>query len=143
LLNVSVTGLRILESAHFQEGLAPYLEFAAKSRDQIAGFRAMLETWQAAGKAVWGYGANAKGAVLLQAAGVDAGLLARVVDDTPGKWGRLMPGTDIPITETTALAFPDVLVLLSWNNAKALEENARKRGFRGTIILPHAQVVDA
>lgn len=140
-IQTSVTSLRILESAHFQEGITPYREFATQSRDQITRFRTMLSTQQE--KIVWGYGANAKGAVLLQAVDAHAGMLARVVDDTPGKWGRLMPGTDIPITNATDLSTPDVLVLLSWNNATALEANARARGFRGSVLLPHAQAIDA
>ena len=138
-VQTSVTGLRILESAHFHEGLVPYRTFAMKAWKQIEAFRTMLENYWGDHKIVWGYGANAKGAVLLQAAQITAGLMARVVDDTPGKPGHYIPGTDIPITDAQDLSVPDVLVLLSWNNASALEANARARGFRGQTVLPHAQ----
>jgi len=142
-VQTSVAGLRILESAHFQEGITPYREFAAKAWEQITNMRMTLQAHRRAARTNWGYGANAKGAVLLQAAQVNASLMNYVVDDSPGKWDCLMPGTDIPIRDAHDLATPDVLVLLSWNNAEELTEKARARGFRGQIVLPHAQAVDA
>lgn len=142
-VQTSVAGLRILESAQFQEGLTPYKVFATKAWEQMAAIRTTLQIHRQAARTNWGYGANAKGAVLLQGAHINAALLNYVVDDTPGKWDCLMPGTDIPIRDATDLATPDVLVLFSWNNAEELTEKARSRGFRGQVILPHLQVVDA
>jgi len=136
-VNTSVTGLRILESAHFQQGLAPYEEFAKAAYEQIEKFGATLRLQTLARKRVWGYGANAKGAVLLQAAGMTADTMERVVDDTEAKQGYLMPGTDIPITDAQDLSEPDILVLLSWNNAEELKAKAKARRFTGRFLLPH------
>ena len=133
-VNRSVTGLRILESAHFKEGLKPYQEFAQKASVNITSFRVQLGLELHAGKRVWGYGASAKGAVYLQAT---KATVERIVDDTEVKWGYRMPGVHIPITSAGDLSNPDVLVLLSWNNAPELKAKARTRGFRGRFFLPH------
>jgi len=136
-VHTTVTGLRILENAQFQQGITPYREFAEKTHAQIAAFGGELRVQSLARKRIWGYGANAKGAVLLQASGLTADTMERVVDDTEAKHGFLMPGTDIPITDAQDLFAPDLLVLLSWNNAEALHAKARSRGFRGQFMVPH------
>jgi methylation protein EvaC len=133
----SVAGLQVLERAHFEDGLAPYQAFAQQARERIEKFGATLRLQTVARKRIWGYGANAKGAVLLQATGLTAATMERVVDDTEAKQGLLMPGTDIPITDAHDLSEPDILVLLSWNNAEELKAKAKARGFRGRFLLPH------
>ena len=136
-IKTSVTGLRILESAHFQQGLKPYQEFARKVWDHTRSFaQQMAAGWQE-GKLIWGYGASAKGAVRLQAAGLDDPTIERVVDDTQAKQGFQMPGVNIPITDAKDLSEPDILVLLSWNNASELKAKARTAGFKGRFFVPH------
>ncbi len=134
-VQTTVTGLRVLENAHFQQGITPYREFAQQARNRIANFGGELRVQALARKCIWGYGANAKGAVLLQAAGVTAETIERIVDDTEAKQGLLMPGTDIPITDAQDLSAPDILILFSWNNAEALKAKAQARGFQGRFVV--------
>ena len=134
-VKTSVTGLRILESAHFQQGLKPYQEFAQKTEGKLTAFRGVLI--EANGKCLWGYGANAKAAVLLQSIGADAIRIHQIVDDTEAKWGFRTPGNHIPIIPVMDMDIPDILVLLSWNNAPELKTKARIAGFKGRFFLPH------
>ncbi len=134
-INTTVTGLRILESAHFKRGIEPYDEFAGRVEAKIERFYDAVMTVRQNGKRLWGYGANAKGAVLLQAAGITEPTIERIVDDTTEKQGRLMPGSRIPITDAGILSEPDILILLSWNNADDLKAKARKRGFTGEFLI--------
>ena len=50
----------------------------------------------------------------MTAAGIDRQLLAGIADASPGKWGRRMPGTDIPVISPADLiaADPDQVLLL-------------------------------
>lgn len=134
-----VAGLRILEHGITVRGMAPYREFAARARRNIQVFRETLEEEQHHSRRVWGYGASAKGNVLLQAARITPALMAGIVDDTPEKWGLYTPGTSIPIQPPDLLPEADVLVLLSWNNAAELRNRAVKQGFRGRFLLPHPE----
>jgi len=136
-VQTSVTGLRILEAAHFAEGLVPYRDFAERAWRNILLFKQALQEERDARWRIAGYGASAKGNVLLQAAGVRRDLLSVIVDDTPAKWGLYTPGTEIPIQPPDALREADILVLLSWNNAEALKASALKQGFRGRFFVPH------
>jgi SAM-dependent methyltransferase len=69
------------------------------------------------GQQVVAYGAAAKGNTLLNFAGVRADLLSYVADRSPGKIGRFMPGSRIPIVEEARLreTRPDLIVILPWN----------------------------
>jgi novobiocin biosynthesis protein NovU/D-mycarose 3-C-methyltransferase len=65
---------------------------------------------------VAGYAASAKGTTLLNFCGIDQGMLAYVVDETPAKIGKVMPGTSIPITgHLTDWWEPDAYLLLARN----------------------------
>lgn len=69
------------------------------------------------GRKVAGYGAAAKGNTLLNYAGVRPDLLPYVVDASPHKQGRFMPGSRIPIVDEARLRTerPDFVLILPWN----------------------------
>lgn len=69
------------------------------------------------GKQVVGYGAAAKGNTLLNYAGVRPDLLGYVVDASPHKQGRYLPGSRIPVVAETHIrdSRPDFVVILPWN----------------------------
>jgi hypothetical protein len=68
---------------------------------------------RAAGRRVLGYGAASRAVALLCRAEVDQQLLPAIVDSSPSKRGRRMPGTDIPIVGPAGLAAdpPDAVLL--------------------------------
>lgn len=69
------------------------------------------------GKLVVGYGAAAKGNTLLNFAGVKSDLIKYVVDRSPHKQGKYMPGSRIPIVSEDRLESdkPDFVVIFPWN----------------------------
>jgi len=73
-----------------------------------------LAAERAAGRLVFGYGAASRAVALLCRAKVDRLLLPAVVDASPAKQGRRMPGTDIPVADPALLATrrPDAVLLL-------------------------------
>jgi hypothetical protein len=68
-----------------------------EARTQAHGLRSWFESARAAGNTVYAYGASSRAVALFCLAGLDRTLLAAVADAAPGKQGRRMPGTDIPI----------------------------------------------
>jgi SAM-dependent methyltransferase len=70
-----------------------------------------------AGRRVVGYGAAAKGNTLLNYAGVKPDLLGYVVDASPHKQGKYLPGSRIPVVAEDRLRRdrPATVVLLPWN----------------------------
>jgi 2-polyprenyl-3-methyl-5-hydroxy-6-metoxy-1,4-benzoquinol methylase len=82
--------------------------------------RALLEFMIGArrqGKRIVGYGAAAKGNTLLNYCGIRGDFLDYVVDRSPHKQGRFLPGTHIQIhaPEHIMTTRPDYVLLLPWN----------------------------
>ncbi|RDS85298.1 class I SAM-dependent methyltransferase [Dyella psychrodurans] len=80
-------------------------------------FLAFLIDCKRNGKQVVGYGAAAKGNTLLNYAGVRPDLLGYVVDASPHKQGRHLPGSRIPVVVEARIreSRPDFVVILPWN----------------------------
>lgn len=80
-------------------------------------FLAFLLDCKRNSKQVVGYGAAAKGNTLLNYAGVRPDLLSYVVDASPHKQGRYLPGSRIPVLAESHIreSRPDFVVILPWN----------------------------
>jgi SAM-dependent methyltransferase len=95
------------------------------------------------GRRVAAYGAAAKGAVLLNYAGIGNDVIDFVADRSPHKQGRYLPGVRIPVRPPAALLDdkPDYVLLLAWN----FEEEIRKQQAQylqqgGRFIVPVPEV---
>jgi len=115
----------------------------ARSKERLLS---LLEGLKAAGKRLAGYGAPAKGTILLNYCSIGTDFLMFTVDRNPHKQGRLTPGMHLPIrpAEDLLVAMPDYTVILPWNIAdEVLEQQAeyRRRGGRFIIPIPDAKLV--
>jgi SAM-dependent methyltransferase len=134
-----VTALRAEEARWGAGDLAFCSGFAGAVTELGAELRNLLVDLKRQGKRIAGYGASAKGCVLLNHFGIGHELIDFVVDRAPAKQGRLIPGTQIPILLPQALVkqTPDYLLLLVRNIASEIltqQHEYRKAG--GLIIIP-------
>jgi len=126
-------------------GLDYYLRFATAVADLRRTLLALLSELRAGGKRLAAYGAAAKGSTLLNCFGIGREYLDFVVDRSPHKQGRYMPGVHLPIDAPSRLLRdrPDFVLLLTWNFAdEILEQQAefRQRGGRFIIPVPEVRV---
>ena len=70
------------------------------------------------GRTVFGYGASAKATVRLNYCGVGTDLMPSIVDSTPGKQGRFVPGTRQSIHDPSVIDTlrPSDVLILAWNH---------------------------
>lgn len=99
-----------------------------------------------AGLRLAGYGAAAKGNTLLNFAGVRPDLLPYVVDRSPWKQGKFMPGSRIPIVgeERLGSTRPDRIVVFPWNLAKEIApqlEYTRSWGAELVSFVPEYRTI--
>jgi SAM-dependent methyltransferase len=87
---------------------------AERIRDRLLG---LLEAQPGP---IAGYGAPAKATTLLGFCGIDATDLEFVVDTTPAKQGRYIPGTGIPIVAPDPALEVDTYLLMAWNYASPI-----------------------
>ncbi len=101
---------------------------------------------KSAGKTVAAYGAAAKGNTFLNFAGVRSDLIEFVVDRSPGKQGRYMPGSRIPIVDEVHLHdhCPDYVLILPWNIADEIRTQLAalvKQGVKFVTAVPELKII--
>jgi len=142
----SVAAIRAEEDSLGLNDPRTYETFARAVDNLKSDLIILLKGLKAMGKRIVGYGAPGKGTTLLNACGIGQDTLDYVVDSTPIKQGRYMPGTAIPIRHPEVLRedSPDYLLLLAWNYAETIlaqEQSLRDRGVRFIVPVPKLQVV--
>jgi SAM-dependent methyltransferase len=111
-----------------------FQEHAEKAKNDFLRF---LIDKKNEGKVVVGYGAAAKGNTLLNFAGVKSDLIKYVVDRSPHKRGKYMPGSRIPIVSEDRLVSdkPDFVVILPWNLSAEIAEQLNYLSVSGTKFV--------
>ena len=101
------------------------------------GFLTFLVKKKEEGKLVVGYGAAAKGSTLLNFAGVKSDLIKYVVDRSPHKQGKFMPGSRIPIVGEDILMSdkPDYVVIFPWNLSTEIAGQLKYLSSSGTEFV--------
>lgn len=95
---------------------------------------------------VAGYGASAKGNILLNYCRIGRETLPFIVDSIPHKQGKFTPGTHIPILPEDELLIrqPDVALLLAWNFADEIVNKQTeyiKKGGRFVRPIPVLELI--
>ncbi|MGK2855729.1 MAG: methyltransferase C-terminal domain-containing protein, partial [Thermoanaerobaculia bacterium] len=126
-------------TAAFYRGLQTRAE---RSKHELLRF--LLDAKQR-GHSVAAYGAAAKGNTLLNYAGVRPDLLGFVVDRSPSKQGKFLPGSRIPVLPETRLleVRPDFVLILPWNLEAELSRQldyVRTWGGRFVTAIPDLRI---
>jgi len=98
-------------------GLVYYKGFQERALGVKSDLLEFLISMKKAGKNVAAYGAAAKGNTLLNYCGVKSDLISFVVDASPSKQGKFLPGSHIPVVQEAMLkeTKPDYVIILPWN----------------------------
>jgi 2-polyprenyl-3-methyl-5-hydroxy-6-metoxy-1,4-benzoquinol methylase len=121
------------------DSLDTYLEFANNIVELGKEIRSLLKSLKANGVNIVGYGAPAKGNVLLNYGQIGTDILDYIIDTTPFKQGRYTPGMHIPILPPQQFYEnqPDFAFLLAWNYADdILQKEIAYRHSGGKFIIP-------
>ena len=138
-----VRALDARERAAGLDTLAAYGAFDEQVKETKRALLSFLIEAKRTGKRIAGYGAAAKGNTLLNYCGIRADFLDYVVDRSPHKQGRFLPGTHLPILAPDQLAVtrPDYVLILPWNIApEVMEQMAHVRAWGGRFVVPIPRV---
>jgi C-methyltransferase-like protein/putative zinc binding protein/methyltransferase family protein len=124
-------------------GIRPYRDFEERvfrHRDDLVR---LIHALREDGKTVLGYGASTKGNVVLQFCGFTTEDIPAIAEVNPEKYGKITPGTHIPIiSEAEAREMqPDYLLVLPWHFKEGIlrrEKDYLASG--GKLIFPFPEI---
>ena len=134
------------EEAKQLGSMEPYEVFRRRvyrHRDELL---TLLQEIRAKGETILGYGASTKGNVVLQFCGLTANEIPFMAEINEDKFGRLTPGSHIPIIpEAEAKAMnPDYLLVMPWHFREFIVEKERdylESGGKLVFPLPSLEIV--
>lgn len=97
------------------------------------------------GKIVAAYGAAAKGNTLLNYCGIKKDLISFVVDASPHKQGKYLPGARIPVVSMEHLLAekPDFIIILPWNLKKEISALLKEKcdwDYKSVVSIPSLEI---
>ena len=117
-----------------------YTSFSLQVAEFKRKLKTELETIKNQKKSIFGYGAPAKGNVLLNYCEIDGRLIDFVIDTTLLKQGKYTPGTHIPIFPSEMISEKgdgDIALLLAWNyECEILKKEKQFRDKGGKFLIP-------
>ena len=132
------------EQASGMGRLEYYSDFSSRVERIRSELLALLERLRRGGAHIAGYGAAAKGTILLNFSGIGPEVLGFVADRNVHKQGRYIPGVRLPIAPPARILEdqPDYLLILPWNfKEEIMEQQSEYRRRGGRFIVPVPQPV--
>lgn len=128
--------LRLERSKHLNR-IETYTHFARNVGGLKKKLQKLLGSFKRQRKLIAGYGASARGNILLNFCGLDHHDIDFLVDSTPYKQGLFTPGHHIPIypEEELLQRMPDITLMLAWNFAQEILEKQTEYVRRGGQFL--------
>ena len=140
------TRVKVLKAAEEAAGVLcidAYFSFAKKVEETKHKLLEFLIEAKRQGKSIAGYGAPGKGNTLLNYCGIRMDFLDYVVDRSPHKQGKFLPGTHIPIYHPDKIkeTRPDYVLILPWNlKGEVIEQNSYIQQWGGQFVVPIPEV---
>ena len=142
----AVAALLERERAGGYDTLEGYRGFGERVAETKWRLLELLIDLRRSGKRIAGYGAPGKGNTLLNYCGIRTDLLDYTVDRNPGKHGKFLPGTHVPIhpPERISETRPDYVLILPWNLKREIAAQlayVRDWGARLIVPIPEPEVL--
>lgn len=123
-----------------------YENFSERVRTIRTELTKLLSELKGRNARIVGYGAAAKGTIMLNYTGIGRETLDFVVDRNTFKHGRYIPGVRLPIEppERILQTQPDYVLILPWNvkdEIMSQQAEYRRRGGRFIVPVPHPAIL--
>jgi SAM-dependent methyltransferase len=116
-----------------------YADFSERVNSIRTELASMLAGLKQSGARIVGYGAAAKGTIMLNYVGIGRDTLDFVVDRNTHKQGRYVPGVRLPIEAPARIleTQPDYVLILPWNfKEEIMDQQSEYRTRGGRFIVP-------
>ncbi len=138
-ISPNVTGLIKKEILNGLDRIEYYMNFQKKVDKIKYDLLKFLIERKENGKNIIAYGAAAKGNTLLNYCGIKKDLIDYVVDRSPYKQGKFLPGNHIPVVKEIEIkkTRPEFILILPWNIKEEIMEQLKYiKEWDGQFIIP-------
>ena len=142
-ISPNVVVLHEKESSAGMRDLSYYGDFQEKANKVKHDLLTFLLAQKREGNKVVAYGAAAKGSTLLNYCGIKKDLIQFVVDASPHKQGKFLPGSHLPVVKEVRIKElrPEYVIILPWNIKDEIMEQLRYiRDWGGKFVIPISEV---
>ena len=91
-------------------------------------------------KLVFGFGASGRGTILVNFCKIDKSLVKYIIDESPLRSGKYMPGVKIPIKNLNFLLQQnkkiDYMLIIAWNYSNSIIKKIKKINKKIKFVLP-------
>jgi len=143
----SVKNLKKQEEDYGLNKLQTFMQFSKRISNLKLSLKKKIKQFKKENYLIFGYGAPAKGNVLLNYCNIDNRFLDFIIDTTILKQGKFTPGTKIPIISPNKKPkkYSKMIgLMLAWNyktNIIKNEKNFLKNGGRFLVPIPKAELI--
>lgn len=147
----STTNLEKLINAEEEFGtykIETYKKFSEDIKQLKSSLQSELLQFKKEGKTIFGYGAPAKGNVLLNYCGIGTEFLDYILDTTPLKQGLYTPGMHVPVRSDKTCpekASQQIALLLAWNYEEEIIQKEKEfigNGGKFLVPIPIPRLID-
>lgn len=112
------------------------VKWGKRAQEKIKEFQWFIHDKLNHGEVIFGFGAAAKGCVFLNSCEINNDMIPFIIDDTPFKQGKFIPGTGIEVVNRDILKThqPDYILILA-HNFKDYIINSLKGEYDGKFIV--------
>lgn len=142
----SINKLLLLEEEKDIYSISRYRKFSKDVNRLRKEIKQALQKLKKRKKSIAGYGAAARGNILMNYCLVGKKYLDFIVDSTPYKQGLYTPGTHLQIVseEEILASQPDYVLILAWNFAQEImkkQQRYSRKGGKFIIPVPNVQII--
>lgn len=117
-----------------------FKKFIEKSIKQKNYLKKLLINLRNKKKSVIGYGASGRGTILLNFCKIDKYLVKSIIDESPLRYGKYMPGVKIPIKNFNYFLKKnkeiDYIFIIAWNYSSSVIKKVKRINDRIKFIIP-------
>lgn len=141
-IDKSVNDMILFEETYEMYEFKTYADFAHQVFDLREDLIDTIQGIKKLDKSIVAYGASAKGVNLINHCGLGK-YIDYVIDDTPAKQGKLIPGTSVQIHPFSKFDTdpPDYILLTAWNFKDELIKKTKYLGAKYIVPVPEVEVI--
>lgn len=112
------------------------VKWGKRAHEKIKEFQSFIQNLLNQGHLIFGFGAAAKGCVFLNSCNINDSMIPYIIDDTPFKQGKFVPGTGIEVISRKILQEhqPDYIIILAHNFRNYIIKSLEAQ-YTGTFIV--------